>query len=99
MNSAKSKFGSADFATIKELERAGLLNPKNGSHLGFTREKTPRPIYRPNENSTITIGMSGSRKSTSSIGFKLFENDTNLVVADFKPELAEISALNIGVNK
>jgi len=99
LRDASERFGSADFSSTKDLKKAGLLNQKNGSHLGFTREKKPSPIYRPNENSSITFGISGSRKSTSNIGFKLFENDTNLVVADFKPELAEISALNIGVNK
>lgn len=97
-NDAKTKYGSAGYASVAEIEKAGLLSGK-GLHIGYTREKKPRCIIVPATNSTLTIGNSGSGKGSTKIVPQFLDTDTSIVCVDVKPEHAHVASLNLGVEK
>ena len=103
-NDAGARFGSAGYASIAEIEAAGLLSGK-GLHYGYTREKKPRQGKVPATQSMLTVGNSGSGKGSTKILHQFLDTDTgsnitpNIVCVDVKPEHAQVASLNIFVDK
>ncbi|MEM0909420.1 MAG: type IV secretory system conjugative DNA transfer family protein [Pseudomonadota bacterium] len=97
-NDANTKYGSAGFEHIANIEKASLLSGK-GLHVGYTRERRARQICVPSTNSTLTIGNSGSGKGSTKIIPQFLDTETNIVCVDVKPEHALIASLNILIEK
>ncbi|WP_133471331.1 type IV secretory system conjugative DNA transfer family protein [Paraglaciecola marina] len=97
LRNAEEKFGSADFATISEIKKAGLLNGK-GLPIGYTRERNLEQLCISKEYSTFNCGTSGSGKGSTRISRELLDNSFNLVTVDAKPELRHIAGLNVGAD-
>ena len=97
INKAEERFGSAGFATISEIRKAGLLDG-TGLPIGYTRGGKEEQIAIPMSNSTITYGNSGSGKGSTRISRQLLDNRFNQIIVDIKPEHRMIAGLNIGAN-
>lgn len=88
---AKTRFGSAHFATSQEVAKAGLVN-NGGLHQGFTDEKKRRQIGFDADTATIVLGAAGSGKLTTHVAYQMLaENRT--VILDQKGEIAATTVM------
>lgn len=88
---AKTRFGSARFATAQQVANAGLLN-NGGLHQGFTDEKKPKLIGFDADTATIVLGAAGSGKLTTHVAYQMLAKNRT-VILDQKGEIAAITVM------
>ena len=89
---ARTRFGSAHFASAQDLKAAGLLS-KTGLPFGFTHEKKPRQIRFAADTANLILGNAGSGKLTTKIAYDMLERNDRVVVLDMKGEIAAITTM------
>jgi type IV secretion system protein VirD4 len=86
---AKTRYGSAHFASAQDLKAAGLLS-KTGLPFGFTWDKKPKQIRFAADTANLILGAAGSEKLVSCIAYQMMERDRS-VILDMKGEIAAIT--------
>ncbi|TDF37167.1 type IV secretory system conjugative DNA transfer family protein [Alteromonadaceae bacterium M269] len=90
-NQSSERFGSAGFATLEDIKRAGLLKGQ-GLHHGYTLEKHPQQINLLADTPTLVLGSAGSQKYTTHLAYQAVDNTTSIVL-DAKGEIAATTAM------
>jgi type IV secretion system protein VirD4 len=91
-NQSSERFGSAGFATLKDIERAKLLN-NGGLHHGYTLEKKPRQIQLLEHTPTLVLGSAGSQKYTTHLAYQAVAKNMTSIILDAKGEIAATAAM------
>ena len=89
---AKTRYGSAHFASTQDIQAAGLLS-KTGLPFGFTWDKKPKQIRFAADTANLILGTAGSGKLASHLAYQMLEPNDRSVILDLKGEIAAITAM------